>query len=385
MRQELTIKPMKQWALSIVLMGGLLLITACVGSSANDYQPTPIMPTSAGQLTGAPEPTSTEPSEGVELFFTTPGHGETGAPADAMRDAIDRAQTSVDLAGYNLSMDRIGWALLQARERGVRVRLVLDDDAIGRRVPKMLIEQGMDVVSDPDDPIMHNKFLVIDGKEVWTGSLNLTDSGNYKDNNVVLHVRSREFAQNYTVEFEEMFKKKSFGANSPANTPFTRLEVDGVPLEVYFAPEDHDKNVAGRIVELVSSAQQEVRVLAYSLTLDELANALVDRRDAGIEVSGVFEESQVRSNQGGDFCFLLHEEVPMRLDGNPGLMHTKALVVDREWVVLGSYNFSYFANTRNDENLVIMRDRALAQQMLAEFERIWGGAQSAKDSAAVCP
>jgi len=380
-----TFRYYRQIVLGVIAICAILTLPACRSESGDDSRPTPIMPTSAGQLTGAPEPTSTEITDGIELFFTTPGHGETGAPADAMRDAIDRAQTSVDLAGYNLGMDRIGWALLQARERGVRVRLVLDDDAIGRRVPKMLIEQGMDVVSDPDNPIMHNKFLVIDGKEVWTGSLNLTDSGNYKDNNVVLHVRSREFAQNYTVEFEEMFKKKSFGANSPANTPFTRLEVDGVPLEVYFAPEDHDKNVAGRIVELVSSAQQEVRVLAYSLTLDELANALIDRREAGIEVNGVFEESQVRSNQGGDFCFLLHEGVPVRLDGNPGLMHTKALVVDREWVVLGSYNFSYFANTRNDENLVIMRDRALAQQMLAEFERIWGEAQSAKASAAVCP
>lgn len=361
-----------------------LSLPAC-RTESGDHQPTPIMPTSAGQLTSAPESTATEPPEGIALFFTTPGRGETGGPADAMRDAIDRAQTSVDVAGYNLSVDRIGWALLQARERGVRVRLVLDDDAIGRRVPKMLIEQGMEIVADPDNPIMHNKFLVIDGKEVWTGSLNLTDSGNFKDNNVVLHVRSREFAQNYTVEFEEMFTKKSFGANSPANTPFTRLEVDGVPLEVYFAPEDHDKNVSGRIVELVSSAQQEVRVLAYSLTLDELANALVNRRDAGIEVNGVFDESQVRSNQGGDFCFLLNEGVPVRLDGNPGLMHTKVLVIDREWVVLGSYNFSYFANTRNDENLVIVRDRELAQQMLAEFERIWGEAQSAKDSAAVCP
>ncbi len=227
--QQLREKQLPQWVLSIVMMGGLLLATACVGSSANDHRPTPILPTPAGQLTGVPQSIATETPNGVELLFTTPGHGETGGPADAMRDAIDRAQTSVDLAGYNLNMDRIGWALLQARNRGLQVRLVLDDDAIGRRVPKMLIEQGMDVVSDPDDPIMHNKFLVIDGKEVWTGSLNLTDSGNYKDNNVALHVRSREFAQNYTVEFEEMFKKKSFGANSPANTPFTRLEVNGVP------------------------------------------------------------------------------------------------------------------------------------------------------------
>jgi phosphatidylserine/phosphatidylglycerophosphate/cardiolipin synthase-like enzyme len=249
----------------------------------------------------------------------------------------------------------------------------------------MLQDQGIEVVGDMSNASMHNKFTVIDGKEVWTGSLNYTAQGSYEDNNVVLHVRSREFAQNYTAEFEEMFKKKSFGANSPAKTPFTNLEIDDIPVEVYFSPEDNNGDVAGRIMELVSSAQQDVRVLAYSLTLDDLANALIDRQEAGVDISGVFEEEQVRSNQGGEFCYLFNEGVPVRLDGNPGLMHTKALVVDDEWVILGSYNFTGNANRRNDENLVIVRDRALAQQMLAEFERIWDEAQSAKDSAAVCP
>ncbi len=373
-----------------IVLGGIavcmaLSLSACRTEPGDDLQPTPIIPTSAVQLTGEPDVTATAMPDGVELFFTTPGHGETGGPAQAIVDAIDRAQVSVDMAMYNLSMDQVGWALVNAKNRGVKVRIVMEGDSLNRRVPEMLQDQGIELVGDQSNASMHNKFLVIDGADVWTGSLNYTAQGSYEDNNVVLHVRSREFAHNYTAEFEEMFKKKSFGANSPAKTPFTSLEIDAIPVEVYFSPEDNDGNVAGRIVELVSNAQQDVRVLAYSLTQDELANALIDREQAGVEVSGVFEEEQVRSNQGGEFCYLLNEGVPVRLDGNPGLMHSKALVVDGEWVVLGSYNFTGNANRRNDENLVILRDRALAQQMLAEFERIWDEAQSTKESMAVCP
>lgn len=368
-----------------IVLSMILILPACQSEPGNTDTSTPVIPTSAVQLTGEPELTATEMSDGVEILFTEPGKGETGGPADALKDAIDRAQTSVDMAVYNLSLDRIGWALLQAKERGVQVRLVMEDDAINRRVPRMLSEQGISIQGDSKNATMHNKFVIIDGKEVWTGSLNYTAQGSYDDNNVVLHVRSRQFAQNYTAEFEEMYLKKSFGANSPSKTPFTELNVDDIALEVYFSPEDNDGNVAGRIVELVSSAQQEVRVLAYSMTLDDLANALIDRQKVGVDVSGVFEEEQVRSNQGGDFCYLSNEGVPVRLDGNPGLMHTKALVIDGEWVVLGSYNFTGNANRRNDENLVVVHDQALAQQMLDEFERIWGEAQSAKDSASVCP
>jgi phosphatidylserine/phosphatidylglycerophosphate/cardiolipin synthase-like enzyme len=110
----------------------------------------------------------------------------------------------------------------------------MEGDAINRRVPEMLQDQGIEVVGDMSNASMHNKFTVIDGKEVWTGSLNYTAQGSYEDNNVVLHVRSREFAQNYTAEFEEMFKKKSFGANSPQKRPSPTWRSMIFPVEVYF-------------------------------------------------------------------------------------------------------------------------------------------------------
>jgi flavin-binding protein dodecin len=74
-------------------------------------------------LTDAPELAATDQPDGIEFFFTTPGHGETGGPAQAIVDAIDRAQASVDMAMYNLSMDQVGWVLVNAKNRGWRSEL----------------------------------------------------------------------------------------------------------------------------------------------------------------------------------------------------------------------------------------------------------------------
>jgi phosphatidylserine/phosphatidylglycerophosphate/cardiolipin synthase-like enzyme len=51
-------------------------------------------------------------------------------------------------------------------------------------------------------------------------------------------------------------------------------------------------------------------------------------------------------------------------------MHHKVIVIDREVVILGSYNFSKSANTRNDENCLIIHSPALAETFLQEFHRL---------------
>jgi phosphatidylserine/phosphatidylglycerophosphate/cardiolipin synthase-like enzyme len=52
-------------------------------------------------------------------------------------------------------------------------------------------------------------------------------------------------------------------------------------------------------------------------------------------------------------------------------MHHKFMVIDGEIVVTGSYNWSAAAEERNDENLVVIRDRGVAEAFEREFERIW--------------
>ena len=203
---------------------------------------------------------------------------------------------------------------------------------------------------------------------MWTGSLNLSTGGTYSDYNNLVRIRSTRLAQDYTAEFEEMFLDDRFGSNSPANTPYPRITLDGRTLEVYFLPED---DVEDRLLELVGGAQESVNFLAYSLTLDYLAGTLTDLAQDGVSVRGVMDAEQAASNQGGEYERLLDAGLDVRLDPFDGLMHHKVIVIDGQYVVFGSANFTTGGLFKNDENLIILDDPDIARLFETEFERIY--------------
>lgn len=59
------------------------------------------------------------------------------------------------------------------------------------------------------------------------------------------------------------------------------------------------------------------------------------------------------------------------MDGNDGQMHHKVFIIDEKIIVLGSYNFSQSAEVRNDENILVIYNAAIAQEFIKEFQRIW--------------
>jgi len=134
-------------------------------------------------------------------------------------DAIYAAQSSIDIAMYNLNLREVEQALRDAHKRGVNVRLVVESDALDGWVPQSLKSSGIPVVSDGRESLMHNKFMVIDKHQVWTGSLNLTENGVIEDRNNLVRVDSPSIAEYYTQEFEEMFTAGEFGNNSPQGNP----------------------------------------------------------------------------------------------------------------------------------------------------------------------
>ena len=243
----------------------------------------------------------------------------------------------------------------------------MERDNLDRRVPEELSANGLTIVGDEGEGRMHNKFVIIDQQEVWTGSMNFTGTGTYDDNNNLVRIDSAQVAQDYTTEFEEMYSDRRFGAGSPANTPHPTVTVDGAQLEVRFSPDD---GVENRLVELVHNAQTSVTVMAFSFTSDALAEALLDQARDGVRVRVVLDEEQAGSNTGGEYQRLKDAGIDVRLDGIPGQMHHKVLVVDGKWVAFGSYNFSRSAEVRNDENLIIAEDAELAEKFLGEFEKI---------------
>jgi phosphatidylserine/phosphatidylglycerophosphate/cardiolipin synthase-like enzyme len=311
-----------------------------------------------------------------DLYFTDPtnpiGKQLTGGPDGPLVDAIDSARLSVDAAMYSLSLNSVRDALLHAFRRGVQVHVVMESDNMDSADPQILIEAGIPVLGDRRQGLMHNKFMVIDRMDVWTGSMNFTDSGTYSDNNNLLHIRSEKVAEDYESEFNEMFVDDKFGPDPGVVTPNPRVVIDGTPLDIYFSPDDQ---VQSALTELLDNAQTSIYFLAYSFTADPLGEAIRNRAEAGVKVSGVMEAGQVASNSGTEYDAFRAAGLDVRLDGNEGQMHHKVLIIDGQIVVTGSYNFSASAENTNDENVVVIYNRDIAGQYLQEFKRVYAQAQ----------
>ena len=254
------------------------------------------------------------------------------------------------------------------------VRIVMESENMDSSDPQKLIEAGIPIVGDQREGLMHDKYMVIDRSDVWTGSMNFTDSGVYADNNNFIRIHSPQIAENYTHDFEEMFVKGSFGDEKGASTtPNPIVRVEATRIDSYFSP---DGGTAQRITELLKNASESIHFLAYSFTNDDFGQALVQKAKSGLAVSGVMEQEQARSNLGTEYDPLRQAGIDVRLDGNSGLMHHKVFIIDGKVVILGSYNFSNSAEKNNDENVLIIFSPQLAQLYLQEFQRVYNRAQS---------
>lgn len=318
-----------------------------------------------------PAPTPTAAEGEVQVFFSRPQEfdGEyAGGPDEILARAIDSSLHNIDIAAYDFDLLSVARALLRAVGRGVAVRIVVDSDNWHTEALDLLRGEGIPVVGDGREALMHDKFVVIDSLEVWAGSMNLTVNDAYRNDNNFIRIRSAGLAEIFTDEFEEMFAAKKFGPSSPDGKPAAAVETGAGPVEVLFAPEDR---VGSRVIRLIADARAEIRFLAFSFTSDDIAAAILGRARDGVLLSGVMESTQARSNTGTEFDALAQVAGSVYLDANPRNMHHKVILIDGEIVITGSYNFTASAEEKNDEDLLIIRSPELADAFRKEFQRVY--------------
>ncbi len=308
----------------------------------------------------------------IDIYFTDPesplAAQETGGLDGPLVSAIDSARLTVDVAIYSMSLRSVRDALIRAHDRGAQVRMVMESKNLDRSAPQALMDAGIPVLGDNGNGLMHDKFVVIDRSEVWLGTMNFTYSGAYEDNNQLIHIRSVKMAENYTVEFEEMYLDDMFGANVVAETPNPEVRMDGINMEVYFSPDD---GVAEHILEILNNAQESIYFMAFSFTRDDFGEAMRAQAENGLTVAGVMEEQQIKSNIGTEYDFFKQAELNVFVDGNEDQMHHKTMIIDEQIVITGSYNFSRSAEIRNDENVVVFHNEQIADFFLEEFQRVY--------------
>lgn len=309
------------------------------------------------------------------------GPGESVNIDDALISEINNATSTIDGAFYEIRYQPFVDALIQAKNRGVSIRIMTDSDYITNSYTQQLVDAGIPVKGDNRSAIMHDKYAIIDGKDVWMGSTNATDTGNFNNYNNSILWSSSALASIYKNDFEEMFVYNEFTKTaSPSTVSDQKTTITtstaSIPVEVYFAPED---NPISAIIDVINNAKYNIYFDYFSFTDDNMRTALINAKNRGVHVEGVFDKGQYGSNGPyGELAYLAKEGIPVSIGDNPygGKMHNKVLIADKGYtsgtVVTGSFNASANANNSNSENLMVIHDKATADQYYNEFLRIRG-------------
>lgn len=308
------------------------------------------------------------------------GHNDPQNPDKIFFKLINEARSSVDLAIFDIEDHSAAEALIAAKNRGVRVRIVTDSDNIRepgnprahRGILTAMRKAGIPIKHDQRNAFMHNKFAIIDGQTVITGSLNLTPYSLYRDNNNSLRIHSKQLAANYQAEFDRLFSKELFGPN-PHEIPYPVVNVDGATIQTYFSPRGGTKQA---ILETLSKARKQIRLMAFSVTDDDIQQLLVRKQREGVQVEGIFDGCMI--SQYSIYQDLLTKNIPVMIDGNQALLHSKVFIIDGQVTITGSYNFSKNAEERNNENTLIIRSPKVAAHYNEEFERLKRASQTNK-------
>jgi phosphatidylserine/phosphatidylglycerophosphate/cardiolipin synthase-like enzyme len=334
--------------------------------------------------------------------------------------AIEQSAQTVDVAVQALNLPLIAAALVDSSRRGVKVRLILENQYAELEAEQLealtLLDDGQILrIDDTADGskgsgLMHHKFLVIDGRWVLTGSANLTFSGVHGDAdaldsrgnaNALLKIDSPVLAQQFMREFDLMWgdgpvgtPDSQFGLQKPLRLPQTVTLPTG-SITVQFSPASStaawEQSANGLIARTLAQASSSIDLALFVFSEQQIANQLETEVQAGTALRALIDPgfvyrsySEALDMLGIDLadqrCKIEAQNRPWRSPitsvGSPQLpagdkLHHKFAVIDNATVIVGSQNWSHAANTQNDETLLVIRNPTVAAHFDREFERLY--------------
>jgi phosphatidylserine/phosphatidylglycerophosphate/cardiolipin synthase-like enzyme len=137
--------------------------------------------------------------EVLGVYFTPPANASA-----AIVKAIDTSEREVLVQAYGFTHNAIAQALVRAHERGVKVRVLLDQksQSSNRYVIAMLSDAQIELRQDGKHAIAHNKVMVIDQSVVITGSFNFTNSAASRNAENFLVLKSGDLAEQYRLQWK---------------------------------------------------------------------------------------------------------------------------------------------------------------------------------------
>ena len=153
------------------------------------------------------------------------------------------------------------------------------------------------------------------------------------------------------------------------------LTLSNTPVSVYFSP---NGGCTEAIIKEIDKAKSEILVQAYSFTSAPIAKALTEAHKRGVHVEIILDKSN-ETAQYSSADFTAHAGIPTYIDAVHAIAHNKIMIIDRETVITGSFNFTKSAEEKNAENLLILKSKELASGYIENWNAHKGHSEKFKE------
>lgn len=323
---------------------------------------------------------------------------QTSISAQLIR-AIDASRTSIDIAIHGLALREIGAALLRAKNRGVKVRIVMNQTHVFPEKPRetrtpevqMLMDQGFELKMLRGGDmfgIMHNKLAIFDDQVLETGSFNWTHAADaWHWENAMFHAEQARIKA-YQAYWDWMW---SISSRIPKQAPPRPEPIpEGLPHPgLPPAPQDPARpvlfngesfpaqafspfGVSAHLVRAIDASRVSIDLANFSFTSEELRDALLRAKERGVKVRIVFDAQQYKYLSEMHWFFDQGFDVLLSAgkSGEKGVMHNKFAVFDGAMAEAGSFNWTRNGEKNNYENAMFLDAPDDVAAFMAAFKRI---------------
>ncbi len=268
-----------------------------------------------------------------------------------LHQLINQSTTSIHCALYDLNLKPL-LTILQKKAEHIDVQILLESSKLN--------PQDNFIKYDYDKQQMHNKFCIFDNQIILTGSFNPTTNGNTKNNNNIIIIKSTTLSKNYETEFQELCNNKK------SKTPYPTIFLNNQKIETYFCPEDNCKD---KVLQTLNNANKSIHFMLFYLTDKDITNTLINKHKQELNIKGVMEKKNI--NKWSTFNILKESGINIIKDKNKANLHHKVFIIDNKTVITGSYNPTTNGNKVNDENILIIHNKNIAERFLEEFNYLY--------------
>lgn len=294
-----------------------------------------------------------------------------------LKNQINNAKQTIDFAIYGFNnQPEIYKALQSAKKRGIKIRWVSNYDKSENKyypdIEKLKILLP-DFNSNKNEngsrySIMHNKFFIFDNEKVFTGSANITstDLSGFNANYSIL-ITSKSAAEIYTQEFNQMYNGYFNISKKEYKTPIIDINKD-TKIKILFSPQS--LIIDNYIIELINNAKKYIYIPAFFITHKQILIALNEAKQRNVDIKVINDATNAQTK------YTIHKKlrvngIKVKTENYAGKMHMKSIIIDDKYSVIGSMNFTSSGNKRNDENLVIIENKEVAEYLKGTFLHIW--------------